>query len=39
MSLFQRSGLGVALDKALNPNAERKDQLAAERDRGIKNMV
>jgi hypothetical protein len=35
MSLFQRSGLGVALDKALSPNAERKDQLAAERARRI----
>lgn len=31
MSIFQRSGLGAALDKALNTNPERKDQLAAER--------
>lgn len=35
MSLFNRTGLGVALDKALNPNTERKDQLAAERARRI----
>lgn len=31
MSLFNRTGLGAALDKALNTGPERKDQLAAER--------
>src|SRR6266404_2984763 len=31
MSIFQRTGLGAVLDKALNTSPERKDQLAAER--------
>lgn len=31
MNPFSRTGLAAALDKALNSNPERKDQLAAER--------
>lgn len=31
MNPFSRSGLAAALDKALNTNPERKDQVAAER--------